>query len=114
MRRESGEGLQLAGVMGRLLGGSARPSVPSLSHVLWLCRQPVPAEAPLGQDARGQLPLPASPALPQNRHPTPGVWAHILQGPLRAWNAFEVSRLIFKTHASCALCFITFEYLLSV
>lgn len=42
--------------------------------------------------------------------PLPRVWGRILQGQLLAWNFFEVSHLIFKTHASCASCFVMYEY----
>lgn len=65
-----------------------------------------------GEAFRGPLLLSASPTLPQNRC-SPGAWGYILQGLLQAWNFFEVSHFILKTHASCALGFIMFEYLLS-
>lgn len=41
----------------------------------------------------------------------PGVWGHILQGPLQAWDLFKVSHFICKAHANGTLSFLVFEHL---
>lgn len=72
----------------------------------WAGLWPQPGEA-----FRGLLLLSTSPTLPQNRG-SPGVCGYILGALLQAWNFFEVAHFILKTHASCAWCFVMFEYLL--
>lgn len=104
--------------MGTLLEGAPRHRL--CSAVLLRCQLEVPPGVPVGLDeAPGPGVAFRAPPLASFSGSSPetvlpwGLGTHP-PGPLRAWNFCEVSHFISETHTSCALCFITFEYLLLV